>query len=82
MHVSGNAFILVPSTINPRPRQYTGASIIRRNAGQKRYPVHAEQPSPHEAYITRHVSGKNKDDYNMDRRVSTFNTHIFCEPVQ
>ncbi|XP_058807766.1 GATOR complex protein Iml1 isoform X1 [Phymastichus coffea] len=69
VHVSGNAFILVPSTISPRPRQHTGANIIRRNAGQKRYPIHAEQPSPHEAYITRHVSGKNKDDYNMDRRM-------------
>lgn len=35
-----------------------------------RYPVHLEAaPSPHEAYITRHVSGKNKDDYDNSRRV-------------
>ncbi|XP_016844784.1 GATOR complex protein Iml1 isoform X2 [Nasonia vitripennis] len=69
VHVTGSAFILVPSTMNPRPRQHTGTSVTRRSAGQKRYPVHAEQPSPHEAYITRHVSGKNKDDYSMDRRM-------------
>ena len=37
--------------------------------GQKGYPIHSDQPSPHEAYITRHVSGKNKDDYNKDKRV-------------
>lgn len=70
VHVTGNAFILVPSTKSIRPRQRTGTNIVRRSTGQKRYPVHPEQPSPHEAYITRHVSGKSKDDYNVDRRVS------------
>ncbi|GBP54568.1 GATOR complex protein DEPDC5 [Eumeta japonica] len=35
-----------------------------------RYPVHSEvAPSPHEGYITRHVSGKNKDDYDNSRRM-------------
>ena len=69
VHITGNVFILVPSTISTRPRPRAGTNIVRRSAGQKRYPVHPDQPSPHEAYITRHVSGKNKDDYNMDRRV-------------
>ncbi|XP_029671147.1 GATOR complex protein Iml1 isoform X5 [Formica exsecta] len=69
VHLTGNAFILVPSTANTRPRPRTGTNIVRRNTGQKRYPVHPDQPSPHEAYITRHVSGKNKDDHSMDRKM-------------
>lgn len=69
VHLTGNAFILVPSTTNSRPRPRTGTNVVRRNVGQKRYPVHPDQPSPHEAYITRHVSGKNKDDHSMDRKV-------------
>ncbi|XP_025163440.1 GATOR complex protein DEPDC5 isoform X2 [Harpegnathos saltator] len=69
VHITGNAFILVPSTTNIRPRPRTGTNVVRRNTGQKRYPVHPDQPSPHEAYITRHVSGKSKDDYSMDRRM-------------
>ncbi|KAK2575080.1 hypothetical protein KPH14_008813 [Odynerus spinipes] len=69
VHVTGNAFILVPSTKSTRPRQRTGTNTVRRSTGQKRYPVHPEQPSPHEAYITRHVSGKSKDDYNVERRM-------------
>lgn len=73
VHITGNAFILVPSTANTRPRPRTGTNIVRRNMGQKRYPIHSDQPSPHEAYITRHVSGKNKDDHSMDRKVSDKN---------
>ncbi|XP_025267183.1 GATOR complex protein DEPDC5 isoform X1 [Camponotus floridanus] len=69
VHITGNAFILVPSTASTRPRPRTGTNIVRRNMGQKRYPVHSDQPSPHEAYITRHVSGKSKDDHNMDRKM-------------
>ncbi|XP_014474176.1 PREDICTED: DEP domain-containing protein 5 isoform X5 [Dinoponera quadriceps] len=69
VHITGNAFILVPSTASTRPRPRTGTNVVRRNTGQKRYPVHPDQPSPHEAYITRHVSGKNKDDYSMDRKM-------------
>ena len=70
VHISGTVFILIPSTTGTRPRQRTGASIVRRITGQNRYPVHSDQPSPHEAYITRHVSGKSNDDYSLDRRVS------------
>lgn len=71
VHITGNAFILVPSTTNIRPRPRTGTNVVRRNTGQKRYPVHSEQSSPHEAYITRHVGGK-KDDHNTDRKVGDF----------
>ncbi|KAK0165545.1 hypothetical protein PV328_004052 [Microctonus aethiopoides] len=69
VHVTGTIFVLVPSMMLPRPRQRSGRNIVRRNTGQNRYPVHPEQPSPHEAYITRHVSGKNKDDFDMDERL-------------
>ncbi|XP_061940059.1 GATOR complex protein Iml1 isoform X14 [Apis cerana] len=69
VHMTGNAFILIPSTINTKARPRTATNIIRRNTGQKGYPIHSDQPSPHEAYITRHVSGKNKDDYNKDKRI-------------
>ncbi|XP_011300868.1 DEP domain-containing protein 5 isoform X8 [Fopius arisanus] len=67
VHLTGNSFILVPSTMCPRPRQRTGTNIVRRN-NQKRYPVHPDQPSPHEAYITRHVSGKSTD-FSLDRPI-------------
>lgn len=70
VHITGNAFILVPSTTNTRSRPRTGTNVVRRNTGQKRYPIHPDQPSPHEAYITRYVGGKNKDDYSTDRKVS------------
>ncbi|XP_043477241.1 GATOR complex protein Iml1 isoform X9 [Leptopilina heterotoma] len=69
VHVTGNAFILIPSTTGVRPRTRTGTNVVRRNVAQKRYPVHSDQPSPHEAYITRHVSGKSNDDYSPDRRL-------------
>ncbi|XP_050487982.1 GATOR complex protein Iml1 isoform X2 [Bombus huntii] len=69
VHMTGNAFILIPSTTNTRSRPRTATNIVRRNTGQKGYPIHSDQPSPHEAYITRHVSGKNKDDYNKDKRI-------------
>ncbi|XP_078053123.1 GATOR complex protein Iml1 isoform X3 [Augochlora pura] len=69
VHMTGNAFILIPSTTNTRFRPRASTNVVRRNKGQKGYPVHPDQPSPHEAYITRHVSGKNKNDYSMDRRI-------------
>ncbi|XP_076679614.1 GATOR complex protein Iml1 isoform X5 [Andrena cerasifolii] len=69
VHMTGNAFILIPSTTNTKLRPRTATNVVRRNTGQKGYPVHSDQPSPHEAYITRHVSGKNKDDYSTDKRV-------------
>ncbi|XP_018377284.1 PREDICTED: DEP domain-containing protein 5 isoform X3 [Trachymyrmex cornetzi] len=68
VHITGNAFILVPSSTNIRPRPRTATNVVRRNTGQKRYPVHPDQSSPHEAYITRHVGGK-KDDHSTDRKM-------------
>ncbi|OAD60256.1 DEP domain-containing protein 5 [Eufriesea mexicana] len=68
VHMTGNAFILIPCMTNTRSRSRTATNIVRRNTGQKGYPIHSDQPSPHEAYITRHVSGKNKDDYK-DKRI-------------
>lgn len=67
IHATGTVFVLVSSPApGPRNRQ---TSITDRSAG--RYSVHADVvPSPHEAYITRHVSGKNKDNYDNSRRVS------------
>ncbi|XP_043506700.1 GATOR complex protein Iml1 isoform X3 [Frieseomelitta varia] len=69
VHMTGNAFILIPSTTNIRSRPRTATNIVRRNVGQKGYTINSDQPSPHEAYITRHVSGKNKDDYSKDKRI-------------
>lgn len=75
VHITGNAFILVPSTTNTRPRPRTGTNVVRRNTGQKRYPIHSDQSSPHEAYITRHVGGK-KDDHSTDRKVSNLSIYL------
>ncbi|XP_049866618.1 GATOR complex protein Iml1 isoform X2 [Pectinophora gossypiella] len=69
VHVTGNMFILIPTTVK------TEQKALRTRPANKplnasRYPVHSEAaPSPHEAYITRHVSGKNKDDYDNSRRM-------------
>ncbi|KOB68181.1 DEP domain-containing protein 5, partial [Operophtera brumata] len=51
VHVTGNMFILIPTTV--------------------KYPTHMDvAPSPHEGYIlTRHVSPKNKDEYDNSRRM-------------
>lgn len=75
IHSTGAMFILIPS-LAPRARNRL-TSISQRRSGQmnRRYPMHTDVvPSPHEAYITRHVSGKNKDDYDNCRRVS-------CPPI-
>lgn len=67
IHCTGTVFVLVSSPA-PRPRNRQPSVTHRSATG--RYSVHADVvPSPHEAYITRHVSGKNKDDYDNSRRV-------------
>lgn len=67
IHCTGTVFILVPSLV-PRLRHRL-TSVSQRRTGS-RYPAHVDViPSPHEAYITRHVSGKNKDDYDITKRV-------------
>ncbi|CAG9783619.1 unnamed protein product [Diatraea saccharalis] len=69
VHVTGNMFILIPTTVKSEQKALrTKPTIKPLNAS--RYPVHSEAaPSPHEGYITRHVSGKNKDDYDNSRRM-------------
>lgn len=68
IHCTGSIFILISSP-TPKPRNRLTAFSHSRASG--RYSVHADVvPSPHEAYITRHVSGKNKDDYDNTRRVT------------
>lgn len=85
IHCTGTVFILIPG---PSPRRHRLTSVNQRRTGQTsgRYPVHIDVvPSPHEAYITRHVSGKNKDDYENSRRVSGFNLKksvAFADGVQ
>lgn len=67
IHSTGTVFILVPSPI-PRSRHRL-TSVNQRRTGS-RYPSHVDvAPSPHEAYITRHVGGKNKDDYDAAKKV-------------
>ncbi|XP_066997885.1 GATOR complex protein Iml1 isoform X2 [Anabrus simplex] len=76
VHLTGNVFILIPSQPCQRPHhrsnsvsQSSGRPVLG-SKGTRRYPVHSDTvSSPHEEYITRHVSGKNKDDYGDDRRV-------------
>ncbi|XP_017781938.1 PREDICTED: DEP domain-containing protein 5 isoform X2 [Nicrophorus vespilloides] len=66
IHCTGTVFILVTSPA-PKPRHRCMSISKQRSTG--RYSEHADVvPSPHEAYITRHVSGKNKDDYDNTRR--------------
>lgn len=67
IHSTGTVFVLV-STVSPKSRNRINSATKSRGSG--RYSVHADVvPSPHEAYITRHVSGKNKDDYDNSRKV-------------
>ncbi|KAL0893743.1 hypothetical protein ABMA27_013885 [Loxostege sticticalis] len=69
VHVTGNMFILIPTTVKSEQRALR-AKPPKMPLNASRYPVHLEAvPSPHEGYITRHVSGKNKDDYDNSRRM-------------
>lgn len=75
VHCTGTIFILISCPILKRstranPLHYKKKQIVR-------YSDHSDiVPSPHEAYITRHVSGKNKDDYDNSRKVS-YVVHLF-----
>jgi hypothetical protein len=68
VHCTGTVFILVSRpALKPRSRV---PSVGSKSRPTGRFSVHADVvPSPHEAYITRHVSGKNKDDYDNTRKV-------------
>lgn len=68
VHCTGAVFVLFSCTTTRSRSRVTSMSKGRASG---RYSVHADiVPSPHEAYITRHVSGKNKDDYDNCRKVS------------
>lgn len=66
IHATGTVFILISCSM-PKTRNRSNTNV-GLNTG--RFSVHADVvPSPHEAYITRHVSGKNKDNYDNSRKV-------------
>lgn len=68
VHCTGTVFILISSPVPKNRSKYFAEH--NKQAGSK-YTHHADVvPSPHEAYITRHVSGKNKDNYGKVKRVS------------
>uniref|UniRef100_A0A6P7GD85 GATOR complex protein DEPDC5-like n=1 Tax=Diabrotica virgifera virgifera TaxID=50390 RepID=A0A6P7GD85_DIAVI len=68
VHATGTIFVLISRPVSKV------RSRINSSAGHTgKYSVHADVvPSPHEAYITRHVSGKNKDDYDNTTKVVIF----------
>lgn len=76
VHCTGTVFILISRpALKPRSRVPSVGSKPRSTG---RFSVHADVvPSPHEAYITRHVSGKNKDDYDNSRKVIFFHALIW-----
>lgn len=68
IHCTGTVFILVPSPV--QRFRHRLPSVSQRRTGSRYPAAHVDViPSPHEAYITRHVSGKNKDDYDNTKRV-------------
>ncbi|XP_072943926.1 GATOR complex protein Iml1 isoform X2 [Epargyreus clarus] len=68
VHVTGNMFILIPTSV--KSRRTALRKPPNKPLNSNRYPVHSEAaPSPHEGYITRHVTDKNKDDYDTNRRM-------------
>lgn len=70
VHCTGAMFLLIPTLVQKTRNRLTSVSQRRSGQTNKRYPIHNDVvPSPHEAYITRHVSGKNKNNYDDTRRV-------------
>ncbi|XP_037295548.1 GATOR complex protein Iml1 isoform X9 [Manduca sexta] len=68
VHVTGNMFILIPTTVKSEQKS-SRTKPASKPLNASRYPVHTEAvPSPHEAYISRHVGEKN-NDYNNSRRM-------------
>ncbi|XP_066249180.1 GATOR complex protein Iml1 isoform X1 [Euwallacea similis] len=68
IHATGTIFVLISSPKSERSR--ANSLKDRRPNTTSKYSLHADVvPSPHEAYITRHVSGKNKADYNNTRKM-------------
>ncbi|XP_050310253.1 GATOR complex protein Iml1 isoform X3 [Anthonomus grandis grandis] len=68
IHATGTIFLLINCSA-PKPEKGKPIDNKRLNAMTK-YSLHAGfMPSPHEAYITRHVSGQNKADYDNSRKL-------------
>ncbi|CAH2074269.1 unnamed protein product, partial [Iphiclides podalirius] len=69
VHVTGNMFVLIPTAVKCTEHR-ARARPPNKPLNANRYPVHSEvAPSPHKGYISWHVSGKNKDDYDNSRRM-------------
>ncbi|KAF7279176.1 hypothetical protein GWI33_007586 [Rhynchophorus ferrugineus] len=69
IHATGTIFVLISNTA-PKSNRSRANSVKDRPQRTSRYKEHADVvPSPHEAYITRHVSGKNKADYDNSRKM-------------
>ncbi|XP_048522891.1 GATOR complex protein Iml1 [Dendroctonus ponderosae] len=71
IHATGTIFILISNTAPKSDRSRANSMKENRpNIASTKYSLHADVvPSPHEAYITRHVSGKNKADYDNSRKM-------------
>lgn len=75
VHCSGNMFILVASPhegLKIRHRFASGGNAMKRPAFiSRRLPIESPQPiSPLlDTYVTRHVNIKNKEDFDVPRRV-------------
>lgn len=80
IHCTGAMFILIPTMVQKTRNRLTSVSTRRAGPANRRYPIHNEVvPSPHEAYITRHVSGKNKNNYDDNRRVSVLSDLLYID---
>ncbi|XP_060527530.1 GATOR complex protein Iml1 isoform X2 [Cylas formicarius] len=61
IHATGTIFVSISRLVS-KPERHRVNSVANARVTD-RYSVHADVvPSPHEAYITRHVSGKNRED--------------------
>lgn len=69
VHCSGNMFILVPSqNTGLKSRQRLASNTAKKTNFPSRYSLSGESQKLHEAYVTRHVSAKNKEDYDITRK--------------
>lgn len=66
VHCSGNMFILIPTPNQLLKTRQRISSPSQKKTFANRYPIDTQ--ISHEAYITRHVSGKNKEDCDIIRR--------------
>nr|XP_022917865.1 GATOR complex protein DEPDC5 isoform X2 [Onthophagus taurus] len=67
VHATGTVFILISSPMTSN--RCNNLTVRSAEQTDRKYGAIDVMPSPHEAYITRHVSGKNKDDYDNSKRM-------------